>query len=58
MRQAKLGASYKVKVFIGKGLTSHPDLSVSVIEDAEIRQNDIAEAYTGNSKGRKEGRTS
>ena len=58
MRQAKLGASYRVRVFIGEGLTSHLDLSVAVMEDAELRQNDIAEAYTGNSIGRKEGRTS
>jgi hypothetical protein len=35
MRQAKLGASYKVKAFIGKVIASTPDLSVAVIEDAE-----------------------
>ncbi len=42
MRQAKLGASYIVKVCIGKGLTNHPDLSVAVIEDAELK----AERYS------------
>jgi len=64
VRQAKLGASYRVQVPVGQGLTIHPYRVLRLWRhngtcgsDAAVCVNKRGEAYTENLAGQRGGRT-